>query len=83
MVYFLTKFENRSIKIALVNSILITKSINLELFTLILYSFGVRFDLGRFSVLRPFTEKSMIEYKNVNKSSNIIFIIHAPHFLNK
>ena len=33
---FLTKFENRSIKVARVNSILITKSINLLLFTLVL-----------------------------------------------
>ena len=50
---FLRKFENRSSKIARVNSILITKFINLELFTLILYG------LGYFSVLSPFTEKSM------------------------
>ena len=34
---FFRKFENRGIKIARVNSILITKSINLPLFTLILY----------------------------------------------
>ena len=34
MVEFLRKFENRGIKIAQVNSILITKSINLQLFTL-------------------------------------------------
>ena len=34
------KIENRGIKIARVNSILITKSINLKLFTLILYSIG-------------------------------------------
>ena len=38
-------FEDRSIKIALINSILITKSINLQLFTLILCGFGVRCDL--------------------------------------
>ena len=37
MVEFLRKFENRDIKIARVNSILTTKSINLQLFTLILY----------------------------------------------
>ena len=37
MVKFLRKFENRRIKIVRVNSILITKSINLQLFTLILY----------------------------------------------
>ena len=33
----LWKFENRGIKIARVNSILTTKYINLQLFTLILY----------------------------------------------
>ena len=37
---FLKKFENRCIKIARVNLILITKSINLQLFTLILYGVG-------------------------------------------
>ena len=36
MVEFHGKFKNRGIKIALVNSIIITKSINLQLFTLIL-----------------------------------------------
>ena len=40
MVEFLRKFDNRGIKIARVNSILITKSINLESFTLILYGVG-------------------------------------------
>ena len=35
------------------------KSINLQLFTLILYGFGVRCDLRRFLVLSPFIEKSM------------------------
>ena len=37
MVEFLGKYENRDIKIASVNWIFITKSINLQLFTLILY----------------------------------------------
>ena len=37
MVEFLRKLENCSIKIARVKSILITKSINLQLFTLILF----------------------------------------------
>ena len=41
MIEFLRKFENRGIKISLINSILITKSINLQLFTLILYGVGV------------------------------------------
>ena len=40
MVDFPRKFEDRGIKIDLVNSILITKSINLQLFTLILYGVG-------------------------------------------
>ena len=40
MVEFVIKFENHGIKIAKVKSILITKSINLQLVTLILY--GVR-----------------------------------------
>ena len=51
MVDFLRKFENRGTKINRVNSILITKSINLPLFTLILYSAGVRCNRRRFSVL--------------------------------
>ena len=40
MVEFLRKFENRGIKIAWVNSILIIKYNNLQLFTLILYGVG-------------------------------------------
>ena len=59
MVEFFRKFENRDIKIDRVNSILITKSINLQLFTLILYGVGVRCDRIRFLVLSPFIEKSM------------------------
>ena len=60
MIEFLRKFENRSIKIARVNSILITKFTNLELLTYILYGFWVCCDLRRFSLLSPFIEKSMI-----------------------
>ena len=55
----LRKFENLGIKNAPVNSILITKSVDLQLFTLILYSFRVRCDHMRFSVLSPFMEMSM------------------------
>ena len=58
MVEFLRKFENRGIKIAPVNSILITKSIDLVIY----FNFdgvGVRCDRRRFSVLSPFIEKSM------------------------
>ena len=61
MVEFFRKFENRGIKIAQVKSILITKSINLQLFTLILSGVGVRWDRRRYSVLSPFIEKSMYE----------------------
>ena len=42
MIEFLRKFENRGIKIATVNSIRITKSINLLLFCTLL---GVRCDV--------------------------------------
>ena len=48
MAEFLRKFYNRNIKIARVNSILITKSINLQLFTSILYGVGVRCDVNIF-----------------------------------
>ena len=54
MVEVLKKIENCGIKIARVNSILITKSINLQLFTLILYGVGVLCDRTRFSVFSPF-----------------------------
>ena len=67
MVQFLRKFENRGTKIARVNSILITKSINLQLFSLILY--GVRSSLivmlpslNKPVVLRIFIENSINEH---------------------
>ena len=63
MIEFLRKFENRSIKIARVNSILIAKSINLQLFTLTLFGFGVRCDPMRFLVLSIYREV----YATVNK----------------
>ena len=61
---FLRKFENRGIKFARVDYILITKSINLQIFTLILCGVGgVRYDINIFEltapVLRSLTEKSM------------------------
>ena len=62
MVEFLWKFENRGIKIVRVNSIIITKYVDLELFTFILFGIGVRCDWRRFSVLSPFIEKSMQQY---------------------
>ena len=40
MIEFIRTFENRGFKIARVNTILITKSINLQLFTLILCGVG-------------------------------------------
>ena len=40
IVEFLRKFENRSIKAARINSILITKSTNLQIFTYIFYGVG-------------------------------------------
>ena len=62
MVEFRRKLENRGIKIAWVNSILISKSINLQLFTLILYVLGsvVMTSLNYPPVLSPFIGKSMI-----------------------
>ena len=62
MIEFSEKFEKRAIKIARFNSILITKSINLQLFTLILFGVEVSRDLRRFSVHSPFIEKSMYKY---------------------
>ena len=48
MAEFHRKFENHGTKIARDNQILITNSINLKLFTLILYGVGGRFDQRRF-----------------------------------
>ena len=56
MIEYLQKFENRGIKNARVNLILITKSIHLEFFTIVLYCDGVRCDRMRFSVHSPFIE---------------------------
>ena len=56
MVEYLRKFESHGIKIARVNLILITKSINL-----LLFGRGVRCDRLRFSVHSPYIEKSMVE----------------------
>ena len=47
MIEFLRKFENRDIKIALVNSIRITKSINLLSFSTVLW---VRCDVDIFKL---------------------------------
>ena len=50
MVEFLGKFDNHGIKIVRVNSILITKSVNFQLFTLIFNGVGVRCDLNIFKL---------------------------------
>ena len=71
---FLKKIESRSIKMARVNSILSTKSINLQFFTLILYCFMVSCDLGRFSVLSPFIDKSMLKTMNIK----CLFFMQVP-----
>ena len=63
MVKFLRKFENRGIKIARVNLILITKSINLQLFTLIFYGGWVRCGRRRFLVLSLFMVYVILEIK--------------------
>ena len=65
MVDFLIMFENGDTKIARINLILITKSVHLQLFTLILNGVGVRCYRRRFSVLSPFIEKSMVYNINI------------------
>ena len=50
IVEFLGIFETRGIKIARVNSIIITKSIDFQLFTLILYGVGIRCDVDIFKL---------------------------------
>ena len=62
MAEFLIKFENRGIKIARVNSIFITKSINLKLFTLILYGVGVPWDRRLFSLHREVYGAATLNY---------------------
>ena len=57
MVKVLSKFQNFAFKIAPINLILITNSINLQLFTLILYGVGVCCDQIRFSVHSPLIER--------------------------
>ena len=60
----------------LVNSIYITKSINLQIFTLILNGVRVRCDGRRFSVLSPFIENSILLYKYI--FSYYIYILSRP-----
>ena len=56
MVEFLRKFEDRVIKIAVVNSILITKSLNLQLFTLMWYG-----------VVGPLSSKAIFRAQSINR----------------
>ena len=60
MIEFLRKFENPGITIARVNSILVTKSNNIQFFAQNPYGVGVGCDRRRFSVHSPFIEKSMV-----------------------
>ena len=64
MFEFIIKFEDRGTKIVRVNLILITKYIDLQLFTIILYGVGVRCDRRRFSVLNPIIENE--DYRSIN-----------------
>ena len=66
MVEFLREYENHGIKISRVNSILITKSINLLLFTLILYVVGVRCDVDLFKL----TDSAQSIYREVYDSAH-------------
>ena len=70
MVEFLRKFEIRGIKIARVYSILISKSINLLLFTLILYGVGIRCDVDIFKL----TASAQAIYRDVDGGANVVFL---------
>ena len=59
LIEFPPKIDNRGIKIARVNSIRITKSINLLQFCTVLGSFVIE---GDFRVHSPFIQKSMLGY---------------------
>ena len=72
VVEFISKFENQGIKIARVNSTLITKSINLQFFTLILHFVGVHCDVNIFKL----TTGAQSIYREVNES-------HYDHDYNK
>ena len=64
MIEFLRKFEKRGIKIDWDNSILITKSINLQLFTLILYGVGVCCDRSWFSRAQSINREVHVPHYN-------------------
>ena len=77
MVEFLRKFENRTIKSGRDNSILSPKSINLQLFTLILYGVMVRCDVDIFklttSALSIYWEVDGISYSRAYCVSYVLF----------
>ena len=78
MVKFLRKFENRCIKIARVNSILITKSI---IFTVIYFNFytvlGVRCDVDIFKLTASAQSINREVYDYTNINCGIILIINV------
>ena len=75
MIEFLRKFENRGTKIARVKSILITKFINLPLFSLILYGvWGPLRSKAIFSAQSIHREVSGCGYIYVNISSILMWI---------
>ena len=79
MFEFLKKFENRGIKIDRVNSILITKSINVLYFCMALEY--VNCDKGRFLDHSPFIERSMIKYVIcLFKIARSAVFIYSPSF---
>ena len=78
IVEFFRKIENRGIKIARLNTILITKSIDLQLFTFILYGVGVRCDVDTFKL----TASAQSIYREVYASTYFklqIFLYTAKH----
>ena len=74
IVEFLRKFENRGIKIAPVNSILITKSINSQLFTLLLYMvLRVRCDIDIFKLTASAQSIEKSYHREVYDIDNAIY----------
>ena len=77
MIEFLRKFQDHGIKIAWVNLILITKSTNLQLFTLILY--GVRGLL--WCIFKLTASAQSINREVYDTDDLIIFYAFQPHLL--
>ena len=70
MVGFLRKFKNRAIKIDLVNSIFITKSINLQLSTFFCRVFGILCDVDIFMLTTS--------AKSINREIDMNYSISPP-----